>query len=87
MTKKEKNIFLFSALISDGKLNTQIYAMHKIDNSPALPDSLPDSLRSMVAVLRAIVIIWLASILKLLKAGCERKETESSFSEIFVTNL
>lgn len=86
--KKKKNIFLFSALISDGKLNTQIYSMHiQIDNSPALPDSLPDSLRSMVAVLRAIVIIWLAGILKLLKAGCERKETESSFSEIFVTNL
>lgn len=62
--------------------------MHiQIDNSPALPDSLPDSLRSMVAVLRAIVIIWLASMLKLLKAGGERKETESSFSENFVTNL
>lgn len=32
-------------------------------------------------------MIWLAGMLKLLKAGGERKETESSFSENFVTNL
>ena len=61
--------------------------MHiQIDNSPALPDSLPDSLRSMATVLRVIMIIWLADMLKLLKAGDERKETESSFSDFFVTN-